>query len=123
MILLLQNDQILHPLPIPVQLLFLSTASGKQKPQLSQDDISGLCEPSTPSPLYLHPHPHLQSNHLTTDPASGQLFCPGEQIFITEMNCLIVSTQLPASYRRGQGFLWTGASCSDLASGVTSPTV
>lgn len=60
-ILLLQNDQILSPLPIPVQLLFLSPASGKQKPQLSQDDISGLCEPSTPSPLYLHPTPTFRA--------------------------------------------------------------
>lgn len=56
MLLLLQNDQILHLLPIYVQF-----SPYIKKSQLSHSYISGLCGPSIPFPLYLYPHPHIQS--------------------------------------------------------------
>lgn len=77
---------------------------------------------------YLHPPtPTFRANRLTAiHPSihpSGQLFSLWEHDFITEMNCLIVKTQLPPFTGEGGASLDIGASCSDPASGVSSPTV
>lgn len=93
--------------------------------KLQHDDINGLYGPSTPSPLtFTHPPP--PSEPIVWPPSihpSGQLFSLWEHDFITEMNCLIVKTQLPPFTGEGGASLDIGASCSDPASGVSSPTV
>lgn len=74
--------------------------------------------------LSLFTHPHLQSQSLDRQPTNWPTFLSlWEHDFITEMNCLIVRTQLPPLAEEGGAILDTGASCGDLASGVISLTV
>lgn len=58
---------------------FLSPASCKQKPQLSQDDITGMVDPLIHSPFTFTSTSTIKTNHLTTSPASDQLFVPGSK--------------------------------------------
>lgn len=46
----------------------------KSHSHLSQDDISGLCGPSIPSSLYLHPHSHIQTQSYRHQPCISLVF-------------------------------------------------
>ena len=97
---------------------FLLVPAGNKR----QDDITGPCGPSTPTPTSRASR--WTTSHPSIHPASFSLsLCLWEHDFITEMNCLIVKTQLPPFAGEGWASLDIGASCGDPASGVSSPTV
>lgn len=102
---------------------FLLVPVGNKRRNLQQDDITGLYGASTPSPLTFTPTPTVRASRWTASHPSGLPFSLWEHDFITEMNCLIVKTQLPPFAGEGGASLDIGASCGDPASRVSSPTV
>lgn len=93
-----------------------STASSRMTWQASLDPSPPLHLPSTPPPT-------LESVVWLPDIQWASLSLSWEKDFITEKNCGIVSPQLPLLTGEGGAWLDTGASWSDLASGVSSLTV
>lgn len=86
------------PLPIPLHCrFFLFLLAGNKRCNLQQNDITGLCGPSVPCPSVATPTPTptFRVTCWTISHPTGQPFFLWEHDFITEMNCLIVKTQLP----------------------------
>lgn len=100
---------------------FLLVPVDNKRHNLQQNDITRHYGPSISSPF--SPTPTFRVSRWTAGQPIGQPFSLWEHNFITEMNCLIVRTQLPPLAEVGGAMLDTGASCGDLASGVISLTV
>ena len=87
-----------HPWPVPLHTPLQNCFSppvGNKRCNLHQNDITGLCGPSVPSPSGATPTPTFRVSCWTISHPTGQPFFLWEHDFITEMNCLIVKTQLP----------------------------
>lgn len=110
------------PIPVPAP-LWISSWYPTKWDSLQQNDMTSLFGPFTPSSFTFNPTPNFGVSCLTARHPMGQPFSLWEKDFITEKNCGIVSPQLPLLTGEGGACLDTGASWSDLASGVSSLTV
>lgn len=121
-----------HSIQFPLQSKFSAFTSSQQKAQnsskmTSMASMGPPLPPSLPSPL--HPHPHLQSQSFDCQPSIRPAFLSlGTPLHYREelSYCEDPTAHTPSFFflQERVGFLLdTGASCSDPASGVSSPTV